>query len=52
MELLTWRAGMRQKIPHDPEGEKLMKSDQYVHGFAAGAIHIWKQVAKKLRNAY
>jgi hypothetical protein len=32
------------------EGEKLIKSSEYVHGFAAGAIHIWKQVAKKLRN--
>jgi hypothetical protein len=34
------------------EGEKLMKSGEYVHGFAAGAIHIWKHVAKKLRNDF
>jgi hypothetical protein len=35
---------------HGSEGEKLIKSSEYIHGFAAGAIHIWKQVAKKLRN--
>jgi hypothetical protein len=32
------------------EEEKLLKSSEYIHGFAAGAIHIWKQVARKLRN--
>jgi hypothetical protein len=41
----------REKTPlPGSEGEKLMKSSEYVHGFAAGAIHIWKHVAKKLRN--
>jgi hypothetical protein len=34
------------------EGEELMESGEYVHGFAAGAIHIWKLVAKKLRNEF
>jgi hypothetical protein len=34
------------------EGEKLMQSSEYIHGFAAGAIHIWKRVAKKLRNDF
>ena len=32
--------------------EKLLNSSEYIHGFAAGAVHIWKQVAKKLRNDF
>jgi hypothetical protein len=31
---------------------KLMESSEYVHGFAAGAIHIWKLVARRLRSGF
>ncbi|HJQ79381.1 MAG TPA: hypothetical protein VJ828_05470 [Lacipirellulaceae bacterium] len=36
----------------NPACGEMMKSSEFVHGFAAGAIHIWKQVAKKLRHDF
>jgi hypothetical protein len=51
-EVLAKIVGRDKTIRHGSEGEKLMKSSEYVHGFAAGAIHIWKHVAKKLRNEF
>jgi hypothetical protein len=42
--------GREKTFSPGSEGERLIKSSDYIHGFAAGAIHIWKQVAKRLRN--
>jgi hypothetical protein len=44
--------GVEKREPQLAENARLMSSSEYVHGFAAGAIHIWKQVAKKLRSHY
>ncbi len=36
----------------NPAYGEMMKSSEFVHGFTAGAIHIWKQVAKKHRHDF
>jgi hypothetical protein len=51
-EVVTQLVGHQKIGRHGPEGESLIKSSEYIHGFAAGAIHIWKQVARKLRDDF
>jgi hypothetical protein len=52
VEVLTEIIGYDRTPRPGGRANTLMKSSEFVHGFAAGAIHIWKQVAKKLRNEF
>jgi hypothetical protein len=51
-EVVMQLIGREKTFRPGSEGEKLIKSSEYIHGFAAGAIHIWKQVAKKLQRDF
>ena len=52
IEVLSQIVGFEKKTPRSAETQALMKSSEYVHGFAAGALHIWKQVTRRLRGRY
>jgi hypothetical protein len=51
-EVVMQLIGREKTFRPGSEGDRLIKSSEYIHGFAAGAIHVWKQVAKKLRNDF
>jgi hypothetical protein len=42
--------GLEKRTYRNPEAEALKSSSEYVHGLAAGALHVWKQVAPRLRG--
>jgi hypothetical protein len=50
MDVLSEIVGLEQRTRRSPDSEALMKSTEYAHGFAAGALHVWKQVARRLRG--
>jgi hypothetical protein len=49
VDVLSQIVGIEEKANRSSEAQVLMKSSEFVHGFAAGALHIWKQVARRLR---
>jgi hypothetical protein len=51
IDVLSQIVAFDQKKHRTAEAQALMKSSEYVHGFAAGALHIWKQVARRMRGA-
>jgi hypothetical protein len=50
VDVLSQIVGIEEKANRSSEAQALMKSSEFVHGFAAGALHIWKQVARRLRG--
>jgi hypothetical protein len=52
VDVLSQIVGIENKTPRNAKTEALMQSSEFVHGFVAGALHVWKQVARRLRGEY
>lgn len=49
-DVLAKIVGIEKRAKPGSEAEEWINSSEYVHGFAGGAIHIWKQVARRMRG--
>jgi hypothetical protein len=49
-EVLAKIVGKEWPVPKHAADAERLDSSEYVHGFAAGAIRVWKQVARRLRG--